>query len=95
MERSEILAAMYAEEGLSIRTKPPRRKRAWRYRQSRPGAVAPKEVWAMDFMSDQPFVLGRQPIPAILCDQQQQGALRVARSAVCRKVPSARPRSAW
>jgi putative transposase len=46
---------LYAEEGLSIRTKLPRRKRAWRYRQARPGAAAPNEVWAMDFMSDQLF----------------------------------------
>jgi putative transposase len=43
---------LYAEEGLSIRTKLPRRKRAWRYRQGRPGAAAPNEIWAMDFMSD-------------------------------------------
>ena len=43
---------LYAEEGLSIRTKLPRRKRAWRYRQGRPGATAPNEIWAMDFMSD-------------------------------------------
>ena len=46
---------LYAEEGLSIRTKLPRRKRAWRYRQGRPGAAAPNEIWAMDFMSDQLF----------------------------------------
>ena len=46
---------LYAEEGLSIRTKLPRRKRAWRYRQARPAAAAPNEVWAMDFMSDQLF----------------------------------------
>jgi hypothetical protein len=46
---------LYAEEGLSIRTKLPRRKRAWRYRQARPGAAAPNEVWAMDLMSDQLF----------------------------------------
>lgn len=39
-------------EGLSIRTKLPRCKRAWRYRQGRPGAEAANEVWAMDFMSD-------------------------------------------
>lgn len=43
---------LYAEEGLSIRTKLPRRKRAWRYRQGRSGAAAPNEIWAMDFMSD-------------------------------------------
>ena len=46
---------LYAEEGLSIRTKLPRRKRAWRYREGRPGAEAANEVWAMDFMSDQLF----------------------------------------
>ncbi len=46
---------LYAEEGLSIRTKLPRRKRAWRYRQGRPGAAVANEVWAMDFMSDQLF----------------------------------------
>ncbi len=46
---------LYAEEGLSIRTKLPRRKRAWRYRKGSPGAEAANEVWAMDFMSDQLF----------------------------------------
>ena len=46
---------LYAEEGLSIRTKLPRRKRAWRYRVGRAGAGAANEVWAMDFMSDQLF----------------------------------------
>ena len=46
---------LYAEEGLSIRTKLPKRKRAWRYRQGRPGAAAPNEIWAMDFMADQLF----------------------------------------
>lgn len=46
---------LYAEEGLSIRTKLPRRKRAWRYRQGRPAVGGANEVWAMDFMSDQLF----------------------------------------
>jgi transposase InsO family protein len=43
---------LYSEEGLSIRPKLPRRKRAWRYRVGRPGATAPNEVWSMDFVSD-------------------------------------------
>lgn len=43
---------LYAEEGLSIRTKQPRRRRAWRYRIGRLAAGAPNEIWAMDFMSD-------------------------------------------
>src|SRR3712207_6741679 len=51
---------LYAEEGLSIRTKLPRRKRAWRHRQGRPAAAAPNEIWAMDFMPDQLF--GGRPI---------------------------------
>jgi putative transposase len=46
---------LYSEEGLSIRTKLPRRKRAWRYRVGRPAIGAPNEVWAMDFMSDALF----------------------------------------
>ncbi len=46
---------LYAEEGLPIRPKTPRRKRAWRYRVGRPSAAAPNEAWSMDFVSDQPF----------------------------------------
>ena len=46
---------LYREEGLAIRPRPPKRKRAWRYRQGRPALGGPNEVWAMDFMSDQLF----------------------------------------
>jgi putative transposase len=46
---------LYREEGLAIRPKVPRRKRAWRYRQDRPAVVGPNECWAMDFVSDQLF----------------------------------------
>src|SRR4051812_26972964 len=46
---------LYSEEGLSIRTKLPRRKRAWRYRAGRPEITAPNHTWAMDFMSDALF----------------------------------------
>ncbi len=42
---------LYREEGLSIRPKVPRRKRAWRYRQGRPEIGGPNEVWAMDLQS--------------------------------------------
>jgi len=45
----------YREEGLSIRTKTPKRKRAWRYRSGRPEIVAVNHCWAMDFMSDALF----------------------------------------
>jgi putative transposase len=46
---------LYHEEGLAIRSKLPKRKRAWRYRQGRPEVGGANEVWAMDFMSDQLF----------------------------------------
>lgn len=46
---------LYSEEGLSIRTMLPRRKRAWRYRTGRPEIVAPNDIWPMDFMSDALF----------------------------------------
>ncbi len=46
---------IYRDEGLSIRVKLPKRKRAWRYRQGRPAIGGPNEVWAMDFMSDRIF----------------------------------------
>jgi putative transposase len=46
---------LYREEGLVIRSKLPKRKRAWRYRSDRPPAGRPNEIWAMDFMADQLF----------------------------------------
>jgi putative transposase len=46
---------LYREEGLAIRSKLPKRKRAWRHRQARPEVGGANEVWAMDFMSDQLF----------------------------------------
>jgi len=46
---------LYREEGLIIRSKLPKRKRAWRYRSDRPIAGGPNEIWAMDFMADQLF----------------------------------------
>lgn len=46
---------LYREEGLSIRAKTPRRKRAWRYRTGRSEIGGINDCWAMDFMSDQLF----------------------------------------
>jgi putative transposase len=46
---------IYRDEGLSIRAKLPKCKRAWRYRQGQPAIGVPNEVWAMDFMSDRLF----------------------------------------
>ena len=46
---------IYRDEGLSIRSKLPKRKRAWHYRQGRPTIGGHNEVWAMDFVSDRIF----------------------------------------
>jgi putative transposase len=46
---------LYREEGLSIRTRTPRRRRACRYRSGRPDAGGANDVWAMDFVSDKLF----------------------------------------
>jgi putative transposase len=67
---------LYSEEGLSIRAKVPRRKRAWRYRVGQPGATAPNEVWSMDFVSDQLFDGRSIRILAVL-DAHTQEALSI------------------
>ena len=46
---------LYSEEGLSIRTRSPRRRRACRYRSGRADAAGMNDVWAMDFLSDKLF----------------------------------------
>jgi len=68
---------LYSEEGLSIRTRVPRRRRAWRYRIGRQTAAAPNEVWAMDFMSDALFD-GRQFRLLTVLDCHTREALAIA-----------------
>ena len=46
---------LYSDEGLSIRTRSPKRRRACRYRSGRAEAGGMNDVWAMDFMSDKLF----------------------------------------
>jgi len=46
---------LYVEEGLSIRSKVARRRRASRYRSGRPEVTEANQTWAMDFMSDALF----------------------------------------
>jgi putative transposase len=43
---------LYREEGLSLRRKRPKRRRAVQPRQERPAGRLPNERWSMDFMSD-------------------------------------------
>ena len=46
---------LYSEEGLSIRTRSLRRRRACRYRSARAEPGTMNDVWAMDFVSDKLF----------------------------------------
>ena len=43
---------LYREDGLGLRRRKPKRRRAAMARQPRPAASAPNERWTMDFMSD-------------------------------------------
>jgi putative transposase len=80
---------LYREEGLSIRTKTPKRKRAWRYRSDRPKIAAVNHCWAMDFMSDalfngRPFRL-LTVAPTEGMRRGHQGAVRAAFH--CKRAP--------
>jgi len=46
---------LYREEGLGMRKRPPRRRKACLKRKLRPSASEKNECWSMDFMSDQLF----------------------------------------
>ena len=43
---------LYRDDGLAIRARTPRRRRARQYRAARPELAAPNQAWAMDFVSD-------------------------------------------
>jgi hypothetical protein len=49
---------LYKDEGLGLRRKKPKRRRAAMPRQPRPTVSRPNERWTMDFMSD---ALGERP----------------------------------
>ncbi len=51
----KLVYRLYREEGLSIRTRSPKRRRACRYRSGRPAIGTINDCWAMDFMSDRLF----------------------------------------
>jgi putative transposase len=46
---------LYREEGLAMRRRPPRRRKACLKREQRPLATEKNESWSMDFMSDELF----------------------------------------
>ena len=51
----KLVYRLYREEGLSIRTRSPKRRRACRYRSGRPAIGTINDCWAMDFMPDKLF----------------------------------------
>ena len=48
-----VVYRIYREEGLSLRTKRPRRRKMCVQRQARCKPTAPNDVWSLDFMADQ------------------------------------------
>lgn len=57
---------LYAELGLQLRNKTPKRKVSAKRREDRHTATAPNEVWAMDFVHDQTFDGGKLRILTIV-----------------------------
>jgi putative transposase len=51
----KLIYRLYCEEGLGIRRKTPRRRKACQQRGERPAAARSGQHWSMDFMSDQLF----------------------------------------
>lgn len=49
----DLVYRLYKEEGLLLKKRPPRRRRAVRTREERFVATAPNQAWSLDFVSDQ------------------------------------------
>jgi putative transposase len=67
---------LYREEGLGIRKKAPRRRKACLKRDLRPMAAAKNECWSMDFMSDELFD-GRRIRVLTLVDNHTRESLAI------------------
>ncbi len=52
---AKLIYRLYCEEGLGIRRKTPRRRKACQVRNERPTAARAGQAWSMDFMADQLF----------------------------------------
>jgi len=52
---AKLVFRLYGEEGLTMRRKPPKRRRSAKRRVDRPEVHRPNECWSMDFMADQLF----------------------------------------
>jgi putative transposase len=55
----ERVYRLFREDGLSLRLKRPRRHVSAARRDRQPAALAPNEMWSMDFLSDALFDGGR------------------------------------
>jgi putative transposase len=49
----DLVYRLYQEEGLMLKKRPPRRRKAVRTREERLVATAPNQAWSLDFVSDQ------------------------------------------
>jgi putative transposase len=49
----DLVYRLYKEEGLGLKKRPPRRRKAARTREERFVATAPNQAWSLDFVSDQ------------------------------------------
>lgn len=49
----KLVYRLYREEGLTLRHRPPRRRKAMVARAHRPRVTQPNEVWTLDFVADQ------------------------------------------
>jgi putative transposase len=48
-----LVYRLYKEEGLALKKRPSRKRRAARHREQRFEATAPNQAWSMDFVADQ------------------------------------------
>jgi len=67
---------LYRDEGLSMRRKPPRRRKACLKRELRPLAAEKNQCWSMDFMSDELFD-GRRIRVLTLVDNHTRESLAI------------------
>jgi len=67
---------LYREEGLGLRKRAPRRRRACLKRELRPAASVKNECWSMDFMSDELFD-GRRIRVLTLVDNHTRESLAI------------------
>lgn len=67
---------IYKEEGLNLRRKRPRRRKAAAHRMERPVLTGPHECWSMDFVADQLFD-GRRFMVLTLVDNFSRECLEI------------------